>query len=67
MNYSFGEQANDHSCSGLIGEMRVANGTHHMWPCRYKPLTEKPKISSSDNDPGSHPLKVIQGRKRVPP
>lgn len=30
-------------------------------------LTEKPKISSSDNDPGSHPHKVIQGRKGVPP
>ena len=27
----------------------------------------KPKISSSDNDPGSHPLEVIEGRKRVPP
>ena len=41
LNCSFGEQANDHSCFGLIGEMGVDNGTHHVWPCRHKPISLK--------------------------
>lgn len=29
----------------LLEEMRVANGTHHTWPCRHKPiLLKNPKF-----------------------